>query len=749
MNTNQPKQTKKEKKKKEPPKTFFGVFMRTLWNFFKFAIPGLFLFGVAVIIFIIASTEPIDVENLSLDLTSSIYYVDTNGDIVEYEKISGTQNRFWVEYSRVPQYMKDAFVSIEDERFFSHSGFDIKRTFRAVLDYLSQGSGAQGGSTITQQLVKNLTGNNDRSPVRKIQEIWLAYQLEQELTKDQILELYMNTIYLAQGVNGVQTASRLYFDKDVSELTLAECASIAGITQYPSYYDPFIHPDNNKEKQEVVLRKMLELGKINQEEYDQAVAEELNFKKGNMKTSASNQSYITEVIIEDAVKLLMEHQGLSEPVATKKIVSGGYQIISTVDPKVQSAINSVFSDPANFPKSPHSDYPQGAIVVMDPQTGHIKGLYGGIGPKPGAYSLNRAIATTRQPGSCIKPLGVYTPALEAGIITPNTVYADKAITYGSWSPKNYYSGFKGNMSVQRAVELSVNTIPVQILEEIGVEQSYRFLQDDFHITSLTESDKVLGALALGGMTNGVSVLEMTAAYATFANNGVYVEPTTILEIRDSHGKTVVTVTPESHIAMSEKTAEQMHQMLLAVVQNGTGTGARISGVKAGGKTGTTDNDIDRWFVGYTPNYVAAVWYGFDTPKSMAYVSGNPALNAWKKVMDPIMQNAPRREYATKTPAVIPSSAMTVKVCTITNLLPAEHCIAAGTVDMASFYEGQIPTEYCTEEVHNGVVNLGDLFGVDPESVPEPSMPPVPDASNNAAPTPSATGNGDATVAPAA
>ncbi len=748
MNTNQPKQSKKRKKDNQP-KTFFGVFMKTLWNFFKFAIPGLFLFGVALVIFIIASAEPIDVENLSLDLTSSIYYTDKNGDVVEYEKISGAQNRFWVEYAKVPQYMKDAFVSIEDERFYSHNGFDIKRTFKAVLDYFSQGSGAQGGSTITQQLVKNITGNNDRSPVRKIQEIWLAYQLEQDLTKEQILELYMNTIYLAQGVNGVQTASRLYFDKDVSELTLAECASIAGITQYPSYYDPFIHPDNNKEKQELVLSKMLELGKITQEEYDQAVAEELNFKKGNMKTSAANQSYMTEAIIEDAVHLLMEHQGLSETVATKKIVSGGYQIISTVDPEVQRAIDQVFSNPSNFPKSPYDDYPQGAIVVMDPQTGHIKGMYGGIGEKPGAYSLNRALNSTRQPGSCIKPLGVYAPALEAGLIEPSTVYYDKSVTYGNWSPKNYYSGFKGAMSVQRAVELSVNTIPVQILEDLGVEQSYRVLQDDFHISSLSDSDKVLGALALGGMTNGVSVMEMTAAYATFANNGVYVEPTTILEIRDNHGRTVVTVAPESHIAMSEKTAEQMHQMLLAVVQNGTGTGARISGVKAGGKTGTTDDDKDRWFVGYTPNYVAAVWYGFDIPKSMSYVSGNPALNAWKKVMDPIMKTAPRREYATYTPDVIPSSAMSAQVCTITNMLPAQHCIDAGTVDYASFYEGQIPTEYCTEEIHQNMVNLGDLFGVDPEHLPDNPMPDVPPSAGTPTATPAVTSPENSQSAPAA
>ncbi|MBQ7792090.1 MAG: hypothetical protein IJ367_01170, partial [Clostridia bacterium] len=255
-----------------------------------------------------------------------------------------------------------------------------------------------------------------------------------------------------------------------------------------------------------------------------------------MKTAVSYQSYMAETVISDAIDLLVKEEGLSETVAKKKIYSGGYQIISTVDPKVQSSIDNVFKNTSNFPKSPYNEIPQGAIVVMDPQTGHVKGLYGGIGEKPGLYSLNRAINSTRQPGSCVKPIGVYAPALEEGLITPNTIYTDKKVTYGSWSPKNYYQGFRGDMTVQRAVELSVNTIPVQILEDLGVNKSYNFMKDKLHITSLDESDKVLGALGLGGMTKGISVMEMTAAYATFANNGIYTQPVTIIEIRDSTGK---------------------------------------------------------------------------------------------------------------------------------------------------------------------------------------------------------------------
>lgn len=721
----------KKPKKSKKPTGFFGIFWHTILSIFKILIPTAILLGIIFLVFIIAAADPIDTEDLRLDLSSSICYLDENGNVAQFEKISGSENRFWVEYAKVPQYMKDAFISIEDERFLSHNGFDIKRTTKAVLEYFTKGSRAQGGSTITQQLVKNITDNAKRTPIRKIQEIWLAYQLEQDLTKDQILELYMNTIYLAQGVNGVQTASRLYFDKDVSELSLAQCASIAGITQYPSYYDPFLQPENNKAKQELVLRKMLELGKITQEEHDQAVAEKLDFKKGNMQVKVSYQSYMAETVIADAIRLLVEEEGLSETVAKKKIYSGGYQIISTVDPKVQSAIDKVFKNPSNFPKSPYNEIPQGAIVVMDPQTGHIKGMYGGIGEKPGLLSLNRATDSARQPGSCMKPIGVYAPALEAGIITPNTIYTDKKVTYGSWSPKNYYSGFKGNMTVQRAVELSVNTIPVQILEELGVDKSYHFVKDKLHVSTVSESDKVLGALGLGGLTNGISVLEMTAAYATFANNGIYTEPVSIIEIRDSSGKTVLQVTPETTVAMREKTAEMMHQMLLAVVQNGTGTAAKISGVKAGGKTGTTDEDKDRWFVGYTPNYVAAVWYGFDIPKGMGYVSGNPALNAWKKVMDPIMQIAPKRDYTTKTPEYIPTTTVKTDICTVSGLLASQYCISHQTVEIQSFKEGTQPKEYCSEAMHT------------------PSNTPLPDEAYLNTPAPIASEAPVATPAPTA
>ncbi|MBE7018608.1 MAG: PBP1A family penicillin-binding protein [Ruminococcaceae bacterium] len=716
----------KTNKKAKKKKGFWRTFWKIIWSTILITVPLVILLVLGILWYIFATTEPIDVENLRIDLNSSIYYLDEDGDKHLFEEIDATQNRDWVDYTEVPQYMKDAFVSIEDERFFSHTGFDLKRTTKAIIDYARKGSGAQGGSTITQQLVKNVTNNKDLTPRRKIEEIWLAYQLEQDLSKEQILELYMNTIYLAQGVNGVQTAAELYFDKDVSDLSLAECASIAGITQFPSRYDPFVNPDKNKEKQELVLKKMLETGKITQAEYDEAEAEELVFADPEEQHEKNNikQTYMGEVVIKDAIRLLMEEQGITEAVAKKRVYSGGYQIISTVDPNVQDAIDDTYSSYKAFGESQKEVMPQSAIVVMDPQTGYVKGLTGGIGEREGSYTLNRAVDTYRQPGSCMKPLAVYAPALEAGLITPNTQMVDKKLS--GYSPKNYYSGYYGTMSVQRAVELSVNTIPVQIIEDLGYEESYNFLRNKFHIDSIVEADKN-PALALGGITDGVNVMDMTAAYAAFANNGIYTEPTTVLEILDHHGRTVVKANPESTAIMKETTAQYMHQMLISVVNNGTGTAARISGVKVGGKTGSTDGDKDRWFVGYTPNYVAAVWYGYDTPKPTSY-SYNPALKGWKAVMDEIMEDAPKRDYATKTPTYIPPSTSSIRVCSVSNKLPCQYCIDQGTTVTRSFRDGAAPTTTCSKALHE------KFKEVEPKNTPKPTEEDLPETTATPAPS---------------
>lgn len=691
-----------KKSRKEKNKDGKNPFLSTLLTGLKVVIPAIFIIGVMFIVFIIVGAEKLDVEDLNLDLTSTICYVDEEGEIQEYEKISSTGSRFWVPLNKVPKNMQEAFISIEDERFRSHNGVDIKRTTKAVFQYIFNRKNAHGGSTITQQLVKNLTGNDDRSPVRKIQEMWMAFQLERELSKDQILELYVNTIYLAQGVNGVQTASKLYFDKDVSELTLAECASIAGITQTPALYDPFLNPENNKKKQELVLGKMLELGKITQEEHDSAVNETLNFKKGNMRVSAPSQSYFAEQVIADVISALVNQKGMSEAVARRKIFNGGLKIISTIDPKVQSSINDVFTSEKNFPSSPTTPAPQGAIVVMDVHSGEVRGLYGGIGPKPGAYSLNRATGTFRQPGSSIKPLAVYAPAIDKGIINPNTIYTDKKVTYGNWSPKNSYTGYKGDMTVRTAVGLSVNTIAAQVAYDLGIETSYDYLKNKFKLSTVTENDKVLGALSLGGLTEGASVMDMTAAYSVFPNEGVYNTPITFTKIVDNTGKVILKNKSQSSAAISKTTAAVMNDLLRGVVTSGTGTSANISGYEIAGKTGTSDNVVDRWFVGYTADYCAGVWYGYDAHKPMSHVSGNPAAVAWRKVMQPILAS---NKTGNNLDMKYQGYKKSVEICTVSGLLPSDYCAEHDTVKWEKLDPNEVPTEVCSAEKHTAVEEI--------------------------------------------
>lgn len=605
--------------------------------------------GGAMLGFIDNSTELI-AEEYNMDFTSIIYYIDDEtGQPVEMDRLYSEQNRIWVDLAQIPVNLRNAFIAIEDERFETHHGVDWKRTFGAFLGWIT-GNDSYGGSTITQQLIKNVTGDNDRSPIRKIQEIIRALNLETKMSKDQIIEMYMNTIYLGQGCHGVQAAANIYFSKDVSELTLEECASIAGITQYPSKYDPLVNYEAHKEKQELVLGKMLELGYISEEEYETAKNAELKLKKGTAKTETTKiQSYFIDQIILDVQNDLMTRNKMTEGEATKAIFKGGLKIYTTMDPDVQSAMEEVFTKDSNFPGSGEVK-PQAAMMVMDPYTGYVRGIVGGRGEKTGNRVLNRATQTLRQPGSSIKPLSVYAPAIEEGIITPATIVDDSELKIGDWEPRNSDYTFKGKITVRQALEESRNIPAVRILDKLTVDKSFDFLTKNLSFTTLvssekradgkTYSDKFYSTLGLGGFTDGVSVKEMTAAYAPFVNGGVYTKPITYTKVIDSRGRVILENKPETHKAMSDTTAYTMAQMLSGVVTspNGTGRAAKLAnGVFAAGKTGTTTDDIDRWFVGFTPNYVGAVWFGYDTPKKMTGL-GNPCASVWKKVMDQIHEN---------------------------------------------------------------------------------------------------------------
>jgi len=648
--------------------------------------------------FIDNSTDLI-AQEYNLDFSSVVYYIDEEtGQPMEYERLYAEQNRVWVDLENTPLHLKQAFIAIEDERFEKHKGVDWKRTFGATLGFIFKGNNSYGGSTITQQLIKNVTGNDKRSPIRKIQEIIRALNLEQKMTKDEIIEMYMNTIYLGQGCHGVQTASNAYFNKDVSKLSLAECASIAGITQYPAKYDPLLNFEAHKEKQETVLAKMLELGYITQEEHDAAVSEELQLIKGASIAANSNiQSYYIDRIVEEVMHDLTTRNKMTESDATKALFKGGLKIYANVDPAVQSAMEAVFTVDGNFPGGGNNK-PQASMVVVDPYTGQIKGIVGGRGEKEGNRLLDRT-TTLRQPGSAIKPLAVYAPAIETGLITPATLVDDTALTIGDWSPRNVDYAFLGPITARVALEKSRNIPAVRVLDKLGVNRSFDFMTGKLGFTSLvssekredgkTYSDKNLSSLALGGLTDGVSVTEMAAAYACFVNGGTYTEPTTYTKVIDANGRVILENKPASHRAMSAETAYTMAQMLSGVVNYGTGSAARLSsGVFAGGKTGTTTGDIDRWFAGITPNYSGVVWFGYDSPKSMSGL-GNPCVSVWKKVMDRIYKNVDAKTL------LRPANLVDRVICQESGKIATDFC---ENVRTDFFKSGKQPNSFC-ESLH--------------------------------------------------
>lgn len=614
-------------------KVFLKVFLSVI-------LVGIIVAGVAFLaVFsgIIDTTSGLNLDEYDMDLSSYVYCIDPEtGEYTEYERLYAEENRIWADLEEIPKHVQHAAVAIEDERFYSHSGVDFRSTAKATFKYLFKNSTARGGSTITQQLVKNLTGERAKSPLRKVTEMMRAIQLEKKLSKDGILELYLNSFYLGEGCNGIKSAALFYFDKDVSELTVAEGACLVGITQYPTLYDPLINPDQNKTKQELVLSKMYELKYIDKETYEEAVDEELVFVGKANSGSASRQSYFVDEIIRDVLVDLQDELGYTESVAVKMLYSGGLKIYSTVDPEIQEIVDDVFSNPDNLASGPLGK-PQASMTVIDPYTGEVKALVGGFGEKTGTLTLNRATqAFLRQPGSSIKPIAVYGPAIEYGTITPTDIYEDKQITIGTWSPKNYYSGFKGKVGVKYAVQQSINTVPVQILQELGVNKSYDFMTKKLGVTSLVDSDRNLAALALGGLTKGISNLQITAAYCAFVNDGVYNTPLTYTKVEDAEGNILIEKKSKSNVAMKSATARTMNGLLKSVCDSGTGTPARFSGkYTIAGKTGTTDDDKDRWFVGYTPYYCAAVWVGYDKNQTVSYFTSNPTIPLWRKVMEQV------------------------------------------------------------------------------------------------------------------
>ncbi len=651
--------------------------------------------GVAVGMYAAVSREikDMNIQTLALNYSSFIYYEDESGQPQELEQIQSDSNRIWIDSSKIPQIMKDAVVAIEDERFYKHHGVDIKRTLGAtgkwILAKIGIGTSNYGGSTITQQVIKNITNETENTPSRKIKEMMRAIALEKQLSKDEILTMYLNIVYFANGCNGVEAAANTYFNKSASELTLAEAASIAGITQFPSQYDPFVHPENNIEKRNVVLKKMLDLGYISEAEYSQASSSDLVVSNAHKENQGRITSYFVDQVVNDVINDLMEQKGYSADFATQQVYNGGLKIYSTLNPDIQDILEDTFTDTSNFPYTGKGA--QSAMVIIDPYTGKIRGLVGGLGEKTDIRGWNRATQSKRQPGSAIKPLSVYAPGIDTGKITEVTIVTDEEITIGNdnWKPKNSYNDFYGDMTVKEAVARSSNIPAVKVLDMVGLSTSFGYLQNKFHISTLDEKDKNYSSLALGGLTQGVTVKDMAAAYATFVNSGKYIEPYTYTQVLDSTGQVILQNTPNATQAISAASAYITTDLLYGVVNSSVGTGrsAKLDcGISTYGKTGTTDDDCDKWFVGFTPYYVGACWYGFDTPASLsaAGVSGNPTVTAWNIVMEEIHESLDKKEL-TK-----PNNVVEVEVCEKSGMLATSTC----STTTAFFVEGTQPKAYC-------------------------------------------------------
>ena len=624
--------------------------------------------------------EMLNLTNLKLSLTSIIYYQDAEtGEYKEYQRLDGSENRIWVDLEDIPQHVKDAYIAVEDKDFYDHHGVDIVGTVAAMVNEytpIKLFSSKRGASTITQQLVKNLTNDNDGSGIegafRKLREIYRAFVLEKQYTKDEILEAYLNTIRLSHNWAGVQAGANNYFGKDVSELTYAEAASIAGITKNPSVYNPYSHPENNLDRRDDILYFMNQQGKLADEDYEAALQEELMLNQ-EIRSKSFVNSYFTDMVIDQVTEDLMAQYNLTRGEASNMIQNNGLKIYSTVNPTLQAAMEQVmlnepdskgrtlfpikentYTDPATGEKVTQT--PQAAMVSVD-YTGAVVAVVGGLGEKTEDRVLNRAVDSLRQTGSTMKPIGAYAPALEYDYIHFSTALFDDYVKEidddenpgqkRQW-PQNYSREFSmTQIPVVTGIAKSLNTIAVRTLMMLGTDASYDFLTNSVGISTLYDSDRDLGPLALGSMTEGISPLEMAAAYAIFGNGGKYTEPYCYTTVEDSSGEVILETKVTSVQALSEETAYIMNRALKTVLQYGTGAGLAPKRLDAVGKTGTTSDNKDHWFIGVTPYYSTATWWGYDKPAELSVnYTTHPPTTAWRNVMNIAQAELPSKSFPT-------------------------------------------------------------------------------------------------------
>ncbi len=632
----------------------------------------------------LACKEIVDnIKNYELSMTSIVYAKNSEDNWVEYQRIHGEENRIWVDIEKIPQTLIDAFIAIEDQRFYIHNGVDWQRTTGAFVNYLpfvDLYSSNQGGSTLTQQLIKNITGDNGESATRKAREISRAILIEKMIDKTTILEAYLNTISLGNGICGVQVAANYYFNKSVEQLSLTECASLAAITKNPSAYNPITKIKGNKKRRDDVLYKMYDLGKINKEQYTNAINQEVVIDKTqqhNFEIPVNN--YFIDALIDDVIKDLSNKFGYSNEVASSLLYNGGFRIYATINTDIQSKMESVYSQTSKyFPQKSRKDRNvtiQSAMTIMD-YKGGILGIVGGAGQKDRNRGLNRATDSPRQPGSTMKPLGVYVQAIENRHTYYSAVFEDKPLPnyYGNGKagPKEWYGSYDGRMTVAKALERSANTVPCWLLrDKIGLENSFNFLTEKFRFKNLGDNDKNLASLALGGCEVGITTTESAAAYAVFGNGGKYYEPTTYEKVLDVDGNVLLKSGAGEQI-IAETTATIMNRLLQNVISGSQGTARTVYGftrMKAYGKTGTTSESKDLWMVGGTPYCVGSVWYGFDQPENI--YNQYAAARVWRDVMQKVHKDLETKEFE------LSDDVVTARYCMNTGHLAGSTCEQVG------------------------------------------------------------------------
>ena len=682
-------QAKKEKKAKKEEKRKKHRILKFFLKFFLILIILLLLlliagmWGFAGLLLGWYGNEDIQIskEDLVIKVSNSVI-VDQNGTVLA--DLSGDEKRKIITLEEMAEYLPKAYIAIEDERFYEHSGVDFKRTAGAIANTLLNGNSSYGGSTITQQLVKNITNDNESTGIegikRKIREWQRAYQVERMISKEQILELYLNILFVgANNLHGVELGAEYYFNKSAKDLSLAECAFMAGINHSPNSYNPYNTNVDNSEKIKnrtiTVLDKMKELGYISEEEYQNAVTDVQNglqFGTGEIM-GGSVFSYHTDAVISQVIEQVMEEKNMTEQMAKNYVYSSGLTIHSTVDTDIQNRLEEEYAKEKyiisgrerNSDGTLLNEHSESGMAIVDYKTGNVVAVAGGFGEKTSA-GWNRATQMEKQTGSSMKPLADVAPALQEKIITAATVYDDSSTRFGkNYEPKNY-NGFKGLINIRSFIRTSQNIPAVKIMVELTPKKSLEYLQN-MGISSLDPvTDNVL-SLALGGMTSGVSPLEMASAYGTIANDGVYISPTFYTSVTDANGETVLTPKQETRQVISKQNAYIMKTIIQEPVKSGgTATYCAIPGIDVAAKTGTTDNDYDRWLCGFTPYYSAATWYGYDNSETV-YYNGNPAGQIWDAVMTDIHKDLPNATF------VRPEGIVEKTVCKTTGCLASKNC----------------------------------------------------------------------------